>query len=77
MKDFFYLMFISVALVLISRHNFKESNDMLYVSGTQSKINLSTKTKKMLLIRKEGSVSFLGLLYHIINTYVVFFSQPY
>lgn len=72
MKDSFYLLCISGALIMLSWHNFKESYDLLFDPAMNLNIKLSKKSRQILLIRMEGKVSILGLVYHIINTYLAF-----
>lgn len=72
MKDIFYLSVIFIAVICMNLQNFKESNELLYGTKARRSVKLSNKAKQILLIKYKGCVQLLGLLYHILNTYLVF-----
>ena len=71
LNDAFYLLVISIVMICMNVYNFKESREFLCGIKISRNVKLSDKTKRILLIKDKGSVQLFGLLYHILNTYLV------
>ena len=71
LNDAFYLLVISIVMICMNVYNFKESREFLCCIKISRYVKLSDKTKRILLIKDKGSVQLFGLLYHILNTYLV------